>query len=159
MRLEQLNGKRGRIFGVIHFSTLIALLGGSTLVAGASGSDIAPLVERADCTFTSAANAKASKTTCSTIILSSIVVPAGITLDLTGLNAGTKVIFQGHTTFGYSEWKGPLVSISGKDITVSGASGNSIDGGARWWDGLGSNVSKGKGKVKPKFFAAHKSLV
>ncbi|CAL3972957.1 unnamed protein product, partial [Diplocarpon coronariae] len=46
------------------------------------------------------------------------------------------VIFDGTTTFGYEEWSGPLISISGESITVVGAPGNSIDGGgARWWDG------------------------
>lgn len=63
-----------------------------------------------------------------------------------------QVIFQGTTTFGYKEWKGPLVSVSGEKITVTGASGSVLDGdGSRWWDGDGSNG----GKTKPKFFYAH----
>lgn len=63
-----------------------------------------------------------------------------------------QVIFQGTTTFGYKEWEGPLISVSGTDITVSGASGHVIDGnGAKWWDGQGSNG----GKTKPKMFYAH----
>ena len=62
------------------------------------------------------------------------------------------MIFEGTTSFGYKEWSGPLVSVSGTDITVTGASGHVIDGGgARWWDGQGSNG----GKTKPKFFYAH----
>nr|6KVH_A Chain A, endo-polygalacturonase [Evansstolkia leycettana] len=108
--------------------------------------------KRASCTFTDAASAMASKTACSTITLNNIAVPAGTTLDLTGLTSGTRVIFEGTTTFGYQEWSGPLVSISGTDITVQGASGSVLDGdGARWWDGQGSNG----GKTKPKFFYAH----
>ena len=75
-----------------------------------------------------------------------------IYIDLTGLTSGTHVIFEGTTTFGYEEWSGPLVSVSGTSITVTGASGSVIDGnGARWWDGEGSNG----GKTKPKFFYAH----
>lgn len=63
-----------------------------------------------------------------------------------------QVIFEGTTTFGYKEWSGPLVSVSGKSITVTGASGSVLDGdGSRWWDGKGSNG----GKTKPKFFYAH----
>lgn len=63
-----------------------------------------------------------------------------------------KVVFEGETTFGYAEWSGPLVSVSGTDITVTGASGSSLNGdGSRWWDGEGSNG----GKTKPKFFYAH----
>lgn len=63
-----------------------------------------------------------------------------------------QVIFEGETTFGYEEWAGPLVSVSGTDITVTGASGAYLNGdGSRWWDDEGSNG----GKTKPKFFYAH----
>lgn len=104
------------------------------------------------CTFTNAASASKSKTSCATIVLNNIAVPSGTTLDLTKLTKGTHVIFEGTTTFGYEEWSGPLISVSGTDITVTGASGSLIDGdGARWWDGEGSNG----GKTKPKFFYAH----
>lgn len=42
--------------------------------------------------------------------------------------------------------------MTGKSITIQGASGAVLDGqGSRWWDGKGSN----SGKIKPKFFAAH----
>lgn len=131
----------------------------------------AKLDERATtCTFTDAASASKSKTSCSTIVLSNIAVPSGTTLDMTKLNSGThvnipkrpvslhmsnhysQVIFEGTTTFGYKEWAGPLVSVSGSDITVTGAAGSVLDGGgSRWWDGEGSNG----GKTKPKFFYAH----
>ncbi|CZR57863.1 probable endopolygalacturonase E [Phialocephala subalpina] len=110
------------------------------------------------CTFSGsggASSASKSKTSCSTIILSAIAVPSGVTLDLTGLNSGTHVIFEGETTFGYEEWSGPLFAISGTSITVTSASGAYLNGGgASWWDGDGSN----SGKTKPKFFQAH-SLV
>jgi len=63
-----------------------------------------------------------------------------------------QVIFEGETTFGYEEWSGPLVSVSGTDITVTQSSGAHLNGnGADWWDGEGSNG----GKTKPKFFYAH----
>ncbi|MCJ1308694.1 Polygalacturonase 1 [Agyrium rufum] len=104
------------------------------------------------CTFTAASAASASKKSCATIVLSNIAVPSGTTLDLTKLTSGTHVIFQGTTTFGYKEWAGPLISVSGTNINVTGASGSLIDGGgARWWDGQGTNG----GKTKPKFFYAH----
>ncbi|KAF2125906.1 glycoside hydrolase family 28 protein [Dothidotthia symphoricarpi CBS 119687] len=114
------------------------------------------VVKRAtSCTFSGsagAASASKSQTACSTIVLSSIAVPSGTTLDLSDLADGTTVIFQGTTTWGYSEWAGPLLSIGGNKITVSGASGAVLNAdGARWWDGEGSNG----GKTKPKFFAAH----
>lgn len=63
-----------------------------------------------------------------------------------------QVIFEGETTWGYEEWDGPLLQISGTGITVQGASGAYLNpDGARWWDGDGSNG----GKTKPKFFYAH----
>lgn len=63
-----------------------------------------------------------------------------------------QVTFEGTTTFAYKEWAGPLFAVSGTKITVSGASGSSLDGlGAQYWDGEGSNG----GKTKPKFFQAH----
>ncbi|KAF2774204.1 putative extracellular polygalacturonase [Teratosphaeria nubilosa] len=107
------------------------------------------------CTFSGsggASSASKSKTSCSTIVLSALSVPSGTTLDLTDLEDGTEVIFEGTTTFGYEEWSGPLVSVSGEDITIKGASGAKLDGnGADYWDGEGSNG----GKTKPKFFQAH----
>lgn len=63
-----------------------------------------------------------------------------------------QVIFTGTTTFGYAEWKGPLIRFSGNSITVQAKDGAIIDGnGAKWWDGEGSNG----GKTKPKMFYAH----
>lgn len=45
-----------------------------------------------------------------------------------------------------------MISVSGTNIEVSGATGHVIDGnGALWWDGKGSNG----GKTKPKMFYAH----
>ncbi|GKZ17014.1 hypothetical protein AbraIFM66951_005742 [Aspergillus brasiliensis] len=132
----------------MHFlqNAVVAATMGAALAAAA------PL-EKRSCTFTSASAAKSGKTSCSTITLDNIAVPAGETLDLTGLKKGTTVIFEGETTFGYKEWKGPLISMSGTDITVKQASGAKINcDGARWWDGKGSNG----GKTKPKFFQAHK---
>ncbi|CAH0051677.1 unnamed protein product [Clonostachys solani] len=115
------------------------------------------LEERATtCTFSGssgAASASKSQASCATIVLSNVAVPSGTTLDLSDLNDGTHVIFQGTTTWGYSEWSGPLLQIQGNSITVEGASGAVLNpDGARWWDGSGGSG----GKTKPKFFAAHK---
>ncbi|KAM0797112.1 hypothetical protein BDR22DRAFT_899853 [Usnea florida] len=113
------------------------------LSAGAAHSAVVPSsganLERAtSCTFTDAASAMKAKTSCLTITLDSLAV-----------------IFEGRTTFGYSEWSGPLVSVSGTDITVTGAPDSVLDGqGALWWDGKGTNG----GKEKPKFFYAHNMI-
>lgn len=116
------------------------------------------------CAFTDAALGKS----CSTIVLSGITVPAGTTLDMTGLNRGTQVskprliLARMLTDLKLSSKEpppsatlslsGPLFSVSGTDITATGSAGHVLDGGrARWWDGKGSNA----GVTKPKFFYAH----
>jgi len=82
------------------------------------------------------------------ITLRDLHVPDGVTLDLTNLNEGTTVEFAGRTTFGYKEWAGPLVRVSGKHVRIVGLPGNLLDGeGVRWWDGKGGNG----GKTKPRF--------
>jgi galacturan 1,4-alpha-galacturonidase len=68
-------------------------LGAAAVSAAPAPNTVSELVERSSstCTFTSAASAKASKKSCSNIVLDSIKVPAGETLDLSNLNDGTKV--------------------------------------------------------------------
>ncbi|ROV98475.1 hypothetical protein VPNG_08517 [Cytospora leucostoma] len=116
----------------------------------------AALVKRAtSCTFSGSSGASlASKSqkSCSTIVLSALVVPSGTTLDLSDLEEDTHIIFEGETTWGYEEWDGPLLQIEGTKITIEGASGAYLNpDGSRWWDGKGTN----SGKTKPKFFYAH----
>ncbi|KAE8356914.1 glycoside hydrolase [Aspergillus coremiiformis] len=132
----------------MHFQLLgLAALG--SLAAAAP----ADLVERASCTFTSAAQAAAGVQSCSNVILRNIQVPAGQTLDLTKAKKGATITFEGTTTFGYKEWTGPLIRFAGTGITVTQAPGAVIDGqGMRWWDTKGTNG----GKKKPKFIYAHK---
>lgn len=140
----------------IFFTSLAA----SAVAAPAPAITPAPkpeVVKRASsCTFSGsngAAEASKSQSSCATMVLSDVAVPSGTTLDLSSLADGTTVIFEGTTTWGYSEWKGPLLDIEGKKITVKGAEGSVLNGdGARWWDGKGGNG----GKTKPKFFSAHK---
>lgn len=85
----------------------------------------------ATCTFSGSlgySSASKSKASCSTIILNALTVPAGKTLDLTDLADDTTVIFEGTTTFAYSQWAGPLFAVSGTGITVAGKSGAILDG-------------------------------
>lgn len=148
---------------MVQLSILLAL-GAAALVAAAPApvADAAPapspkakLHKRESCTFsgsTGASLVSVSKADCATITLSALTVPSGTTLDLEDLTEGTKVIFEGVTTFEFEEWSGPLVSVSGTDITVTQTSGAYLDGqGALYWDGEGSSG----GVTKPKFFAAH----
>jgi polygalacturonase len=139
----------------IFFASLAA----SAVAAPAPAITPAPkpkVVKRASsCAFSGsngAAEASKSQSSCATMVLSNIAVPSGTTLDLSSLADGTTVIFEGTTTWGYKEWKGPLLDIRGNKITVKGAAGSVLNGdGARWWDGEGGNG----GKIKPKFFSAH----
>ncbi|KAF5007576.1 hypothetical protein FDECE_6107 [Fusarium decemcellulare] len=131
------------------------LLSGCAVASPAPAPTQAPDLDKraTTCTFTGAdgaAKASASQKSCATIVLSNVAVPSGVALDLGSLNDNTHVIFQGKTTWGYKEWAGPLLRISGKSITVDGAGATLDAGGARWWDGKGTD-----GKVKPKFFYAH----
>ncbi|KAH9831501.1 Glycosyl hydrolases family 28 [Teratosphaeria destructans] len=109
----------------------------------------------AGCTFTDAEAFKNGKTGCKSIILDSITVPAGTTLDGTGLADGTTITFHGSTTFGYTQWDGPLVWFTGKNIVIQGSDDHVIDmNGHLWWDGQGGNG----GKRKPKGFFAHELI-
>ncbi|KAJ9413116.1 glycoside hydrolase [Fusarium oxysporum] len=89
------------------------------------------------CNFTTADTAMQHKSSCSTIVLNNVKVPAGKTLDLTNLKDGTTVIFKGVMTFGYAEWLDAGHCINGQ--------------GRRYWDGKGGNG----GKKKPKLVALH----
>ncbi|KAK6498386.1 hypothetical protein TWF481_010977 [Arthrobotrys musiformis] len=143
-----------------RFLTALLACAGA-LAAPAPEPTAAPNLENAiakrgtTCTFSGTdghLSASASKTSCSTIVISALAVPSGVTLNLEKLKEGTTVIFKGRTTFGYAEWEGSFISISGNKITIKGENGSVLDGqGALWWDGLGGNG----GKTKPKFFKAN----
>lgn len=131
-------------FIMVAFALTSLLLSAGALVSAAPSS----LDTRASCTFSDAAAAIKGKASCTAIVIKDMTVPAGTTLDLTKLKSGTTVTFQGTTTFGYKEWEGPLISVSGTNIKVVGAAGHLIDGnGAKWWDGKGTNGGKKKPKV------------
>ena len=134
-----------------HLVSLAALA--SIVSAVPAPSRTSDHTKRDSCTFTAAAQASESASSCSSIVLSNIEVPAGDTLDLSDAKDGTKISFEGTTSFGYKEWDGPLIRLGGSKITVSAADDAVIDGeGSRWWDGEGTNG----GKTKPKFMYAHK---
>ncbi|KAI0831573.1 glycoside hydrolase family 28 protein [Hypoxylon sp. FL0890] len=136
----------------MYSKSIVILLGFTTLALATPSKTVSERASSSSCTFTSTASLSTQKKSCTDIVLSGITVPAGETLDLTSLTTGTTVTFQGTTTFGYEEWEGPLISVSGTNITVKGDTGHVIDGnGAEWWDGKGGNG----GKTKPKFFFAH----
>ncbi|KAK2680414.1 Parallel beta-helix repeat [Fusarium oxysporum f. sp. vasinfectum] len=107
-------------FSLLLFGSFIA-----SAFAGHSHSNSHPTP--GGCNFTTADTAMQHKSSCSTIILNNIKVPAGKTLDLTKLKDGTTVIFKGVTSFGYAEWLGPLITISGNGLTIEGDAGHCIN--------------------------------
>lgn len=115
--------------------------------APAPATELALAARATSCTFKTLDEVTKGKKNCDKITLDNISVPAGKQLDLTSLKKGANVVFKGKTTFGYKEWEGPLIAVSGENVKVEGTSGHTIDcDGARWWDGKGGNG----GKTKPK---------
>ncbi|CAH1100342.1 unnamed protein product [Psylliodes chrysocephalus] len=102
----------------------------------------------AGCTITSYSEVNTVVNSCTNIIINGLAVPPGKTLEL-DLKSGTNLTFQGTTSFGSStKWEGPLITITGNNIHVNGATGSKLDGqGTNYWDGKG-DVNPGK----PKFF-------
>ncbi|KAJ7064074.1 glycoside hydrolase [Mycena amicta] len=75
---------------------------------------------------------------CTTIVIGGFTVPAGQTFTLSPPD-GASVSLTGALTFGFQNWAGPLMVITGNDITFNG-NGHELDGqGALYWDGLGGN--------------------
>ncbi|XP_057667648.1 polygalacturonase-like [Diorhabda carinulata] len=84
---------------------------------------------------------------CTDIIISNLLVPGGETLKL-NVTKGTKVTFEGVTTFEVAYWDGPLLDFSGEGLLVEGAPGSILYAqGEKYWDGQGG----GGGVKKPKF--------
>uniref|UniRef100_K3W7T9 endo-polygalacturonase n=1 Tax=Globisporangium ultimum (strain ATCC 200006 / CBS 805.95 / DAOM BR144) TaxID=431595 RepID=K3W7T9_GLOUD len=71
--------------------------------------------------------------TCNNILISNLNVPKHTTLDLTKVPAGATITFAGTTTFGITEtdWQGPLVLLTGKNLKVKGS--GVLDGQGNWY--------------------------
>ncbi|CEG49916.1 polygalacturonase, putative [Plasmopara halstedii] len=96
------------------------------------------------CTLTGTYRKGTDISLCSKITVSSLTVPAGVTLDLSKAKRGTIIEFVGTTTFGTKMWDGPLVRVTGIDLQVKGS--GILDGqGARYW-------KKGQSITRPVFF-------
>ncbi|XP_060535583.1 polygalacturonase-like [Cylas formicarius] len=74
---------------------------------------------------------------CTDIAIDDLIVPASTTLTL-NLQEGTTLTLRGNISFGFDNWSGPLVLITGSSLTVIAAPGAVFDGqGERYWDGQG----------------------
>ncbi|KAJ7673946.1 glycoside hydrolase [Mycena polygramma] len=75
---------------------------------------------------------------CTTIVIGGFTVPAGETFALTPPD-GADVSLTGTITFGFQEWAGPLMTITGNDITFNGGGNELLGQGDLYWDGQGGS--------------------
>lgn len=115
-----------------------------------------PSISAMPCRCTEYSQISAAVSSCTDIILSNIAAPNGSSIDLSGLQAGATVTFDGLTTFGFTNSSSfNPITISGAGITITANPGAVIDGnGQEYWDGLGSNG----GVPKPDHFIVVKKV-
>ncbi|EGZ15269.1 polygalacturonase [Phytophthora sojae] len=77
---------------------------------------------------------------CSAITIGGLTVPAGVTLDLSNVKDGATITFTGTATFGTQKWVGPLVLLSGNDLTVKGS--GTLDGQGAWYWKQGQSITR-----------------
>ncbi|KAJ6537060.1 endo-polygalacturonase PG1 [Mycena capillaripes] len=75
---------------------------------------------------------------CTTIVIGGFTVPAGQTFDLNPPD-GASVSLTGALTFGFQTWAGPLMVITGNNITFNGNGHELVGQGELYWDGQGGN--------------------
>ncbi|CAK7235923.1 hypothetical protein SEUCBS140593_009445 [Sporothrix eucalyptigena] len=102
------------------------------------------------CTCTEYSQIADAVASCTNIVLSNIAAPDGEAIDLSDLQTGTTVTFDGTTTFGVATSSSfDPITIGGSGITITATDGAIIDGnGQAYWDGQGSNG----GTTKPDHF-------
>ncbi|KAH7489254.1 hypothetical protein KRP22_011356 [Phytophthora ramorum] len=99
------------------------------------------------CTLSGTYKSGTDISSCSTVTIGSLSVPAGVTLDLSKAKSGATIQFTGTTTFGMQTWDGPLVLLGGSDLTVQGS--GTLDGQGSWYWKQGTSISR------PVFFRLH----
>ncbi|GMF59574.1 unnamed protein product [Phytophthora fragariaefolia] len=123
----------------IFTSTLAVLMAYSAVVTGSPM--IRQEVEAGDpCNLTGTYKAGSDISSCGTITVGSLTVPAGVTLDLTEAKDGATINFTGTTTFGTAKWAGPLVAVSGNSLTVKGS--GTLDGQGDWYWKQGESITR-----------------
>ncbi|KAL3659336.1 hypothetical protein V7S43_015607 [Phytophthora oleae] len=84
------------------------LAAAALVLAAVSGTPMlrqeAEAAESSSCTLTGTYTSGTDVSSCSTVTIKSLTVPAGVTLDLTDLKSGANVVFSGTTTFGTKKW-------------------------------------------------------
>jgi polygalacturonase len=137
-------------------STPATVANSSSAATLATSSTTSSVTSGTPCVCTAYSQISTAVASCTNIVLSNIAAPNGSAIDLSGLQAGTTVTFDGLTTFGFTNSSSfnPM-TISGASITVTANPGAVIDGnGQAYWDGLGSNG----GVPKPDHFIVVKKV-
>ncbi|KAH9084094.1 hypothetical protein Ae201684P_020351 [Aphanomyces euteiches] len=93
-----------------------------------------------DCTLTGTYVNGTDVSSCANLVISSLQVPAGVTLNLTNLQDGATVTFTGTTTFGTKLWDGPLIMLRGTNLKVNGP--GTLDGQGAWYWPQGQSVTR-----------------
>ncbi|RLN38534.1 hypothetical protein BBO99_00009468 [Phytophthora kernoviae] len=103
--------------------------------------------DSSNCNLTGTYEKGTDISSCSTVTIGSLTVPAGVTLDLSKAKKGATIEFTGTTTFGTQKWEGPLVLLSGSDLTIEGS--GTLDGQGSWYWEQGQSITR------PVFFRLH----
>ncbi|KAE9210723.1 hypothetical protein PF004_g16111 [Phytophthora fragariae] len=77
---------------------------------------------------------------CSSVTIGSLTVPAGVTLDLSKAKSGATITFTGTTTFGTQKWADPLVLLGGSNLSVKGS--GTLDGQGAWYWKQGQSIAR-----------------
>ncbi|KAG6579776.1 endopolygalacturonase 8 [Phytophthora cinnamomi] len=130
------------------FSTAFATL--AVLVAAVNGATMLRQTAEgssSSCTLSGTYKSGTDISSCSSITIGSLSVPAGVTLDLSGAKSGATITFTGTTTFGTQKWEGPLVLLGGSNLSVKGS--GTLDGQGAWYWKQGTSITR------PVFFRLH----
>nr|ABV82743.1 endopolygalacturonase 10 [Phytophthora nicotianae] len=119
-------------------------------VSDDSPSQVDPVQQDNGCTLSGSYVQGTNVSHCNTVIIDSLSVPAGVTLDLSNLTSGAHIQFQGTTTFGQKLWDGPLLKLKGTVLSVTGP--GTLDGQGSWYWPQGQNVTK------PVFFKMNRVI-
>ncbi|ETL86230.1 hypothetical protein L917_14327, partial [Phytophthora nicotianae] len=103
--------------------------------------------EASSCTLSGTYKSGTDISSCSTLTIGTLTVPAGVTLDLSKAKTGANIKISGTVTFGEKKWAGPLVLLGGTNLKVSGS--GTLDGQGAWYWKQGTSISR------PVFFRLH----
>ncbi|KAL4150226.1 hypothetical protein PRNP1_009630 [Phytophthora ramorum] len=115
-----------------------------------AGSQVDQAEQEGPCTLTGNYTEGTDISHCGTVVIDSLSVPAGVTLDLTNITQGANIKFEGVTTFGQKLWDGPLLKLKGTNLSVGGT--GTLDGQGAWYWPQGQSVTK------PVFFKLNRVI-